>query len=44
MIILFIGIIICLIYGLNELGGIDNFIKNIDVNRINAVDFSKIWV
>ena len=41
MIILFIGIIICLIYGLNELGGIDNFIKNIDVNRINAVDFQK---
>ncbi len=42
MIILFIGIIICLFYGLNELGGIENFINNVDKDRISAVDFKKL--
>lgn len=39
--VLFLGIIICLVYGLNELGGIDNFIMNVDKERLTAVDFSK---
>ncbi len=41
MIILFLGIIICLIYGISELGGIDNFLTNVDKSRLTAVDFSK---
>ena len=41
MIILFLGIIICLIYGLSELGGFDNFLTQVDPNRLNAVDFNK---
>ena len=41
MIILFLGIIICLFYGLNELGGIESFVKHVDKERITAVDFSK---
>jgi sodium-dependent multivitamin transporter 6 len=41
MIILFFGIVICLSYGLSELGGWENFIKNVDTNRLNAVDFAK---
>ena len=31
----------CLFFGLNELGGIDNFLTQVDKDRITAVDFSK---
>ena len=41
MIILFAGIIICLIYGLSELGGFENFLTKVDPNRLTTVDFSK---
>ena len=41
MIILFLGIIICLVYGLSELGGFDNFLTHVDKDRLTAVDFSK---
>ena len=41
MIILFLGIIICLTYGISELGGWDNFLTNVDKDRITAVDFTK---
>ncbi|TXE09607.1 sodium/solute symporter [Seonamhaeicola algicola] len=41
MLILFFGIIICLIYGLIELGGFDNFLTHVDKDRLTAVDFSK---
>ncbi|XLS30868.1 sodium:solute symporter [Flavobacteriaceae bacterium M23B6Z8] len=41
MVILFFGIIICLGYGLSELGGWENFISRVDTDRLNAVDFSK---
>lgn len=41
MLILFFGIIICLVYGLSELGGFDNFLTHVDTDRLTAVDFSK---
>ncbi|MEM9077631.1 MAG: sodium:solute symporter [Bacteroidota bacterium] len=41
MIILFLGIIICLAYGISELGGFENFLTNVDKDRITAVDFTK---
>ncbi len=41
MLILFFGIVICLIYGLSELGGFDNFLTHVDKDRLTAVDFSK---
>ena len=41
MIILFLGIVICLVYGLSELGGFDNFLTHVDKDRLTAVDFSK---
>ena len=41
MVILFLGIVICLIYGLSELGGFDNFLTHVDKDRLTAVDFSK---
>ncbi|TYA70066.1 sodium:solute symporter [Seonamhaeicola marinus] len=41
MLILFFGIIICLVYGLSELGGFDNFLTHVDKDRLTAVDFSK---
>ncbi len=41
MIILFMGIIICLIYGLSEIGGFENFLTQVDKERLTAVDFSK---
>ncbi|MBJ24681.1 MAG: sodium transporter [Flavobacteriaceae bacterium] len=41
MIILFLGIIMCLAFGLNELGGIDNFLTQVDKDRITTVDFGK---
>ncbi|WP_276168149.1 sodium:solute symporter [Zobellia alginiliquefaciens] len=41
MSILFLGIIICLVYGFGELGGVENFLANVDQNRITAIDFDK---
>ncbi len=41
MIILFLGIIICLFYGISELGGFENFITQVDQDRLTAVDFDK---
>lgn len=41
MLILFFGIVICLIYGLSELGGFENFLTHVDKDRLTAVDFSK---
>lgn len=40
MIILFLGIIICLIAGVHYIGGWDVFIANIDRPRLEAVNFS----
>lgn len=40
MIVLFLGIIICLYFGLELLGGWDSFLQNVDHNRLDAVDFS----
>ncbi|NNL09136.1 MAG: sodium/solute symporter [Croceitalea sp.] len=44
MIILFMGIIICLIYGISELGGFDNFMTHVDKDRLTAVDFGKLGI
>lgn len=41
MCILFFGIIVCLVYGISELGGFENFLTNVDQDRLTAVDFSK---
>jgi len=41
MVILFLGIIVCLIYGISELGGFENFLTNVDQERLTAVDFNK---
>ncbi len=41
MTILFLGIVICLVYGLSELGGFENFLTHVDKDRIATVDFSK---
>ncbi|WP_375241333.1 sodium:solute symporter [Polaribacter sp.] len=41
MCILFFGIVVCLIYGISELGGFENFLTNVDQERLTAVDFSK---
>lgn len=40
MIVLFVGILICLYFGLDLLGGWDNFTANLDRTRLDAVDFS----
>ncbi len=40
MLILFLGIIICLFSGLHYLGGWDEFIANLDRERLQAVNFS----
>ncbi len=42
MIILFLGIIICLFFGLNELGGIEKFIELVDKDRLEVVNFEKL--
>ncbi len=42
MIILFIGIIICLGFGLHYLGGWGEFIDKVDSERLTAVDFSSL--
>jgi SSS family transporter len=44
MIILFGGIIICLIYGLELVGGWDAFLANVDTSRVDAVDFSALGI
>ncbi len=41
MVILFLGIVICLVYGISELGGFENFLTNVDQDRLIAVDFNK---
>ncbi|MDB4292903.1 sodium:solute symporter [Maribacter sp.] len=41
MVILFLGIIICLVYGISELGGFENFLTHVDKDRLTAVDFNK---
>ncbi len=41
MCILFFGIVICLVYGISELGGFENFLTQVDQDRLTAVDFSK---
>jgi len=42
MIILFTGIIICLFFGLNELGGIEKFFELVDKDRLQVVNFEKL--
>lgn len=44
MIILFVGILICLGYGLSYLDGWDNFVSLIDRDRLTAVDFSSLGI
>jgi SSS family transporter len=39
MVILFLGIIICLFFGLHYLGGWSSFMQNVDLTRVNVVDF-----
>ena len=41
MIILVLGIIICLIFALHELGGVDNFLSQLDRDRLTVVHFDK---
>ncbi|MEM8901245.1 MAG: sodium:solute symporter [Bacteroidota bacterium] len=41
MIILFGGIIICLIYGITELGGWSVFMEKVDIERTMVIDFGK---
>jgi SSS family transporter len=40
MIILFFGIVICMAFGLSEMGGWDSFVQQVDRSRLEAVDFS----
>lgn len=44
MIILFGGIILCLIYGLEALGGWDAFVAQVDHERIDVVNFAPLGV
>lgn len=44
MIILFGGIILCLVYGLHYLGGWENFTQQVDRDRLLAVDFSSFGI
>jgi len=39
MLILFLGIIICLVFGLNYLGGWSEFLANVDTDRLTVIDF-----
>ncbi len=41
MCILFFGIVLCLVYGISELGGFENFLTHVDKSRLTAIDFSK---
>lgn len=38
--ILFLGIILCLIFGLNQLGGWSTFMESVDPQRLQVIDFS----
>jgi SSS family transporter len=40
MLILFGGIVLCLAYGLSELGGWNNFTASVDPDRLKVIDFS----
>ena len=40
MVILFLGIILCLIFGLKYLGGWDVFLANVDADRLDVIDFN----
>ncbi len=40
MIILFLGIIICIFYGLKVQGGWGNFVEAMDTSRLNAIDYN----
>lgn len=40
LIILFVGILICLFFGLEFVGGWDSFIANVDTSRLTAIDFN----
>ena len=42
MIILFLGIVICLFFGLSELGGIEKFFELVDKERLEVVNFEKL--
>ena len=42
MIILFLGIVICLFFGLSELGGIEKFLELVDKERLEVVNFDKL--
>lgn len=42
MAVLLLGIIICLYFGLQLLGGWDNFLQDVDRSRLDAVDFSSL--
>lgn len=44
MIILLGGIVVCIFYGLDYLGGWDNFLAQVDQERIQGVDFSSLGV
>ena len=44
MLILFLGIIICLVAGIHYLGGWGEFITNIDRSRLDAVNFSSMGI
>ncbi len=44
MIILFGGIIVCIFYGLDYLGGWDNFISEVDKERIKPIDFRSLGI
>lgn len=44
MIILFGGILLCLYYGLDAIGGWDNFLANVDEDRIDAVNFNALGI
>ena len=40
MIILVLGIIICVVYGLYNIGGWDNFLAGMDRSRLNVIDYN----
>lgn len=41
MVILFLGIVICMGYGLHALGGVEVFVDQVDTARLHPVDFEK---
>ena len=44
MIILFIGIVICLVAGIYHIGGWENFAANVNADRLKAVDFDALGI